>query len=147
MSSVRIPALATGGSLIRLNTPMKRIVDSRAYVVFVLCATTAIALRTQSFTTLHSFDGTDGANPVTPVVQAADASLSGTTLSRGAYGHGTIFKITTKGTLSTPHRFCSQVGCPDGAEPDGLMLGANGDLYGTSYYGGANHVGTIFQIT
>lgn len=105
------------------------------------------ALRAQTFTTLHSFDGTDGASPVTLVVQAPDGSLYGTTLSRGVYGHGAIFKITPTGTLTTPYRFCSQAGCPDGAEPEGLMLAANGDLYGTSYYGGTNHAGTIFQIT
>ena len=33
----------------------------RAYAVFLLCAMTAIALPAQTFTTLHSFDGTDGA--------------------------------------------------------------------------------------
>lgn len=114
--------------------------------IWLACATTAIALHAQTFTSLHSFDGKDGAGPAAPLVQADDGSLYGTTLSRGAYGHGTVFKINTTGTLATPHNFCPQTGCPDGAEPEGLVLAANGDLYGTTYFGGAGHAGTIFRI-
>src|ERR1039457_1003185 len=51
-------------------------------------------------------------------------------------------------TLTTIHRFCSQSGCPDGANPwAGLVQATNGGLYGTTYYGGTNSAGTIFKIT
>src|ERR1019366_2294682 len=51
-------------------------------------------------------------------------------------------------TLTTIHRFCSQSGCPDGANPSaGLVQATNGDLYGTTQYGGTNNYGTIFKIT
>src|ERR1022692_1638504 len=51
-------------------------------------------------------------------------------------------------TLTTIHSFCSQSRCPDGATPfAGLVQAANGDLYGTTYYGGTNGGGTVFKIT
>src|ERR1022692_3047738 len=51
-------------------------------------------------------------------------------------------------TLTTLHRFCSQSGCPDGVAPTaGPVQATNGDLYGTTLSGGANHAGTVFKIT
>src|ERR1035437_3669085 len=51
-------------------------------------------------------------------------------------------------TLTTLYSFCSQSGCPDGANPTaGLVQAANGDLYGTTYFGGTNGQGTVFKIT
>lgn len=46
-------------------------------------------------TTLHSFDYTDGANPVGKLLQATDGSLYGTTQTGGANGGGTVFRIST----------------------------------------------------
>jgi uncharacterized repeat protein (TIGR03803 family) len=43
--------------------------------------------------------------------------------------------------------FCPQTGCSDGATPASLIQAANGNLYGTTQYGGANNSGTIFEIT
>src|ERR1039457_5412221 len=139
---------------------MKRIVNAlgklnwgkRAYAVFVLCATTAIALPAQTFTTLHSFNGTDGASPEAAPVQATNGSLYGTTPGGGAncapYGCGTVFKITPSGTLATLYSFCYQSNCTDGADPDGALVQAtNGNLYGTTTFGGASNVGTVFEIT
>src|SRR5581483_9176879 len=72
------------------------------------------------FTTLYSFDGTDGANPQTALVQATNGELYGTTLGEllppcvpgGVCG--TVFKISPSGELTSLHRFCTQNGCPDG---------------------------------
>jgi uncharacterized repeat protein (TIGR03803 family) len=98
-----------------------------------------------TLTTLHSFDGTDGANPDAGPVQATDGNLYGTTASGALYGYGTVFKITTRGTLTTLHQFQNS---PDGAEPSaGLFQGTNGKLYGTTDIGGANGDGTVFSLS
>ena len=121
----------------------------RAYAVCLLCATTAIALPAQTFTTLHSFDGTDGEHAISTLVQAANGNLYGTTVDGGANGSGTVFKITPSGTLAMLYSFCSQSGCADGQYPAaGLVQATNGYLYGTTDSGGAlGFGGTVFRIT
>jgi uncharacterized repeat protein (TIGR03803 family) len=98
-------------------------------------------------TTLHSFDGTDGASP-TGLVQATDGDFYGITGIDGAYNSGTLYKITPQGTLTTLYNFCSETNCADGSGPTGELVQApNGDFYGTTYEGGTNKDGTVFEIT
>jgi uncharacterized repeat protein (TIGR03803 family) len=114
----------------------------------VLWGITAAALSAQTFTTLHSFTGADGEYPQAALVQATNGDLYGTTSSGGANGYGTIFKITPGGTLTTLYSFCPLTACADGESPfAGLVQATNGDLYGTTSSGGADHDGTIFKIT
>jgi len=47
-----------------------------------------------ALTMLHSFDSTDGANSYAGLVQGADGNFYGSTFYGGAYGYGTIFKMT-----------------------------------------------------
>jgi uncharacterized repeat protein (TIGR03803 family) len=112
-----------------------------------------------TLTTLHSFDGTDGWKPIAGVMQAADGNFYGTTTDGGIYSGGTVFKMTPSGTLTTLYNFCSQSNCTDGQAPEGaLVQAANGDLYGTTTYGGTNDTcykvigepgtcGTVFKLT
>ncbi|HXM45605.1 MAG TPA: choice-of-anchor tandem repeat GloVer-containing protein [Bryobacteraceae bacterium] len=123
----------------------------RACAIFALCATAAIALPAQTFTTLRSLFGTDGAYPSAGLVQAIDGNLYGTTYGGGAncapFGCGTVFKISTGGTLTTCYSFCSQSDCADGGGPQAaLVQAANGDFYGTTLNSGATR-GTVFKIT
>jgi len=133
------------------------------WAILVVCATTAIASPAQTFTTLATFDGTNGVNPFSPLVQGLDGNLYGTTLGGGANcssegGCGTIFKITPAGELTTIYNFCSQgsyPNCADGFNPAaGLVLATNGNLYGTTTQGGSNcssysltGCGTVYEIT
>jgi uncharacterized repeat protein (TIGR03803 family) len=120
----------------------------RISAVFLLCATTAIELPAQTFATLHSFDGTDGALPPAGLIQATDGNFYGTTGIAGANSDGTVFKITPSGTLTTLYNFCSQSGCADGQNPSaGLIQATDGNFYGTTSGGGVNLQGTIFRIT
>jgi uncharacterized repeat protein (TIGR03803 family) len=105
-----------------------------------------------ALTTIYNFcpntPCTDGAKPGGALVQAADGSFYGTTEGGGMGGHGTIFKITPGGTLTTLYRFCPENDCTDGARPTaGLILGADGDWYGTTSEGGISGNGTVFKIT
>ena len=98
--------------------------------------------------TLHSFDGTDGYEPWGGLIQLSDGSFSGTTYAGGAYGYGTVFKITPGGVLTTLYSFCSLGGCADGQAPySGMTQGTDGNLYGTTFLGGANGYGTVFKIS
>jgi len=106
-----------------------------------------------TLTTLHSFDRTDGF-AIKHLVQASSGSLDGTASNGGnlsecfGIGCGTVFKITTAGTLTTLYDFCSKSGCDDGAVIyDALKQGPDGDYYGTTWAGGAGNGGTIFKIT
>ncbi len=106
-----------------------------------------------SLTTLYSFcsqaKSPDGEDPV-GVIQGSDGDFYGTTLAGGAHGysHGTVFKLTPSGTLTTLYSFCSQADCTDGEKPfAGLIQGSDGNFYGTTERGGAKHGGTVFKIT
>src|ERR1022692_1853568 len=127
---------------------------TRASAALVLCATTAIALPAQiaTLTTIHRFCSQsgcpDGAGPYAGLVQATNGDLYGTTVGGGTNSAGTIFKITPGGTLTTLYSFCPQTNCTDGGGPQaGLVQAANGDLYGTTFFGGTNGQGTVFKIT
>ena len=138
---------------------MKRIVNSlgkfncgkNPYAVLVLCAATAIALPGQTFTTLHSFDGTDGQNPYSGLVQATNGDLYGTTQTGAdncvAYGFangcGAVYRITPSDTL-TPY---SLDGANGAIAYAGLVQATNGDLYGTVQLAGVNGGGTVFRMT
>jgi uncharacterized repeat protein (TIGR03803 family) len=130
---------------------MKRVLrfSDAAFALLLLCLATAITAPAQTFTSLVSFDGTNGANPLGSLVQGFDGSFYGTTSAGGAYGKGTVFKITAGGTLTTLYSFCPQGGnCTDGLNPNaGLALGIDGSFYGTAYAGGTNFDGTVFKIT
>jgi uncharacterized repeat protein (TIGR03803 family) len=126
--------------------------------VLLLCATAAIALPAQTFRTLASFDGASGESPYyASLAQGLNGDLYGTTYTGGttqhlSYGGGTVFNITPGELLTSLYNFCSQAQCSDGLEPQyGLVLGANGDFYGTTLEGGTGRCslgcGTIFKIT
>lgn len=129
-----------------------------ALFVFLLCIAADTASRAQSviFTSLVSFDETNGAYPASmSLVGGADGNFYGTTSIGGTgsdcvspYICGTVFKVTPGGTLTTLYNFCSQPNCTDGDTPlGGLVLGTDGNFYGTTSSGGGRFIGTVFKIT
>ncbi len=104
---------------------------AKACFIWVFYLATAIASPAQTFTTLHNFDGTDGADP-SGLVQGTDGNFYGTTshggavnpCPNGAPGCGTVFQITPTGTLTTLHSFNGT----DGYDPNGLIQGSDGKL-------------------
>ncbi len=88
--------------------------------------------------TLFSFDLTDGASPTAALTQGVEGDYYGTT-----YGTGTVFKMTAAGVLTTLYGLP-----PEFIDPfAGLVLGSDTNFYGTSYFGGSNSDGEVFQIT
>jgi len=106
--------------------------------------------RVGTLTTLYDFctqkQCADGANPNVGLVLAPDGSFYGTTYSGGVNGAGVIFKVTPRIGVRTLHAFAGRP--TDGANPSAaLTLGIDGELYGTTYAGGASGAGTVFKIT
>jgi uncharacterized repeat protein (TIGR03803 family) len=98
-------------------------------------------------TVLYSFTGSpDGANSYAGVIRDSTGNLYGTTSGGGAFGYGTVFKLSSTGQETVLHSFN---GGTDGAYPTaGLILDSSGNLYGTANEGGAaDDEGTIFEIT
>jgi uncharacterized repeat protein (TIGR03803 family) len=93
--------------------------------------------------TLYSFAGTDGANPAAGLIQATDGNFYGTTSAGGANGDGTIFQVTPTGALTSLHDFNGAIDGTNSQAP--LVQGTDGSFYGTTYAGGANNIGTIFN--
>jgi uncharacterized repeat protein (TIGR03803 family) len=108
-------------------------------------------------TTLHVFKLTDGARPWGNLTEGADGSFYGTTSVGGdltcnpelnADGCGTVFRITSAGSVTTLHAFDYN----DGALPyAGLVQATDGNFYGVTEYGGPGNCndgcGTVFKIT
>jgi uncharacterized repeat protein (TIGR03803 family) len=89
----------------------------------------------------------DGAVAFDGLALGRDGNLYGTTWQGGGANLGTVFRITTVGSLTTLYSFCSQSGCVDGNNPDWLTLGKDGNFYGTTFGGGAQNLGTVFVIS
>src|SRR5580704_10226248 len=102
---------------------------------------------------IYNFSYVDGAYPIS-LIQGSNGDLYGATAFGGSgtcmtsnfgksivFGCGTIFRITSTGTLIFHHDFTNE-----GAYPTGLIQGSDGNFYGTTVGGGAFQMGTVFQI-
>ncbi len=105
----------------------------------------------QQYSVLHNFgDGSvtnDGTEPECALVQGADGNFYGTTAFSGSTFRGTAFKITPQGTETTLYNFSVYSG---GFEPAaGLLLGSDGNFYGTAPFGGTGMTakGTVYMMT
>lgn len=115
-------------------------------IVFVL-AFTIQAAQAQTFKVIHTFSGLDGANPTAGVTMDAAGNLYGTTFGVGPIA-GTVFELRHVGSswLLAPS-FDFQT-FSDGADPDGVIIGTNGSIYGTTRSGGGApcQCGIVFKL-
>lgn len=94
---------------------------------------------TGAMTQLYSFtNGADGGYPWAPPIQAPDGSIYGATY--GGTNRGRAYKITPAGVFSVIAVLPSETIAP-------LILGNDGNLYGTTPYGGTYNRGTVFRLT
>ncbi|HEX3458932.1 MAG TPA: choice-of-anchor tandem repeat GloVer-containing protein [Candidatus Baltobacteraceae bacterium] len=115
----------------------------RNYMYLEGCGTVFSITPSGTETVLHSFTGgsEDGAYPYGGLL-SVNGTLYGTTEVGGAYGYGTIFKITRRGKETVLHSFAG--GSGDGANPYAGLLKVKSGFYGTTAGGGANNDGTVF---
>jgi uncharacterized repeat protein (TIGR03803 family) len=102
--------------------------------------------------TLYSFE-TQGANgvalggyPTSAPILAGNGNLYGALVYSDTNYTGLIYRLTPGGQFSVLHRFDPPAGNMDGYQPNGLIQGHDGKLYGTAQHGGANDAGTVFSI-
>jgi uncharacterized repeat protein (TIGR03803 family) len=119
-----------------------------ATLLFCAAATVGASAQFIALTTLSSFDGTNGSDPMDVLAQGLDGNFYGTTAGGGEHSSGTIYKVTPEGVITTLYSFCSKTNCIDGSSPRaGLLLDTDGNFYGTTAEGGTTSNGTIFRIT
>jgi len=97
-------------------------------------------------TLLHSFTGAlnDGGEPLAEVTLDASGDIYGDTSLGGANSEGTVFEFAADGTEMLLHSFG---GTGDGTEPEGAAIfDANGNMYGSTWAGGASNNGTIWEL-
>lgn len=97
-----------------------------------------------SITTLAPFTGLNGQSPQASVDLDANGDLYGTTYEGGGYSQGTVFEISHGSSSITALAYFNGT---NGANPwAGVTFDASGDLYGTTYDGGSESEGTVFEI-
>ena len=99
----------------------------------------------QTFTLLHSFNGTDGATPWSGLIRDGKGNLYGTTATGGAAASGTVFKLNPSGKIKVLYTFSGGL---DGQYPyAALIRDGDGNLYGTTQDGGNSGDGTVFMVS
>jgi uncharacterized repeat protein (TIGR03803 family) len=130
----------------------------KRYQIWLKLAACAAALTTLSACDDHNWNGgyypppgpttTDGVGP-DAMIQGTDGNFYGTTAGGGAFGAGAVFKVTPAGVESILYSFAG--GGANGATPQSLIQGSDGNFYGATAQGGlgpcSQGCGTIFKLT
>jgi uncharacterized repeat protein (TIGR03803 family) len=98
---------------------------------------------------IYSFTGgNDGTNPPSAVTLGAHGNIYGTTSLGGANGGGVVYELSPSGTGWKQTVLYTFQGLNDGQNPvGGVVLDEAGNLYGTTFDGGANGGGTVYELS
>lgn len=95
-------------------------------------------------TVLHTFTGPDAGNPLAGVTLDSAGNLYGSASVGGPFGQGVVFEINTAGQFTVLYSFHGQ---SDGQSPQSdLILDSAGNLYGTTFSGGAYFQGAVYKL-
>ena len=132
---------------------MPRLFASLVTVALGVFGSAGVARAQADYAVLYPFTGfPDGGYPFVALIQATDGNFYGTTAFGGASGCtycGTVFQMRPDGTVTILHAF---TGIPDGESPRAALIrGTDGNLYGTTAYGGGSPscalgCGTVFRL-
>jgi hypothetical protein len=132
--------------------------------ILLLAACLGFGQTATKYTVLHDFGGTvsngsggtttDGYGPQAGVTIDSTGNMFGVTRYTGLNNGGIVWEITASGTYKVLHEFAGTVVNADGATgPDGtlplgrLAFDKTGNMYGTTYQGGAKNLGMLWEIT
>lgn len=149
-----MPALLPLQAFPNSNLAREKSTRVRTAVVLLCCLMATIAASAQKYEVL------DAVGSYAPLIQGLDGNLYGINRdAAGTYGNGgSVVKLTPTGAHSTVYTFCAQSDCTDGLSPNGVVLGTDGNFYGTTEQGGSNSnidcngervgsCGTVFKLT
>jgi uncharacterized repeat protein (TIGR03803 family) len=108
-----------------------------------LVAAASPRAHSQTFSVVHKFKWSDGADPLAGLT-VDGSNLYGTTSSGGKFGVGTVFVIDSSGEETVLYDF---TGGKDGGSPEAALIPIGGNFYGTTTDGGASDAGTVFEVT
>jgi uncharacterized repeat protein (TIGR03803 family) len=103
-----------------------------------------------TFKVIHAFTGgADGSSGSAGRMILHDGHLYGAATTGGSNGSGVVFELTPRALggwdFRTIYTFQGQ---PDGSFPYGaLLFDDSGNIYGTTYYGGANGIGAVYKLS
>lgn len=111
-----------------------------------------------TFTTLYKFTAgktktyPNGSGP-NRLIEGPDGKLYGDTGLGGSIGYGVLFRVDKTGKkYQVLQNYSINPAAANGSTPTSLAAGNDGNVYGTTYYGGSNscgygnNCGTIFQV-
>jgi uncharacterized repeat protein (TIGR03803 family) len=127
--------------IFRMSLGTARIAFTLA-MVFLTLVVAAWPAQGQTYTVVHTFGGSDGANPVAGLILDGSSSLYGTTFGGGAFTFGTVFKIDESGSETVLHSFYVSDGAFSG-QP--VIRDASGNLYGVAL-DGTGGAGVVFKL-
>lgn len=136
------------------HSPTRSDISFRTLCLLVLTAVLAVeSARAQTETVLHSFTGNpDGANSDSRLTPDGLGNFYGTTTYGGQFGAGSVFELSPNGSGGyneiVIYSFCSQTNCADGENPtfSFVTLDDCGNIFGTTWAGGSEGVGTVFEL-
>jgi uncharacterized repeat protein (TIGR03803 family) len=101
------------------------------------------------YSVIAAFTGSAGTSLVGPLVQGSDGNLYGTASQGGAHNSGTVFKMTTTGSILGFYSFNYNGNAAKGGYfPTGRLIQASdGNFYGVTNAGGTFGFGTVFRMT
>jgi len=107
-----------------------------------------------TLTTLVHFNQTNGSlwssadhESDVSLVVGDDGNFYGVTANGGLHGHGTFFRMTPGGDLTTLVNFTGNEETNKGSHPNSLILTSDGSFFGTTLEGGSSDGGTAFRVT
>jgi uncharacterized repeat protein (TIGR03803 family) len=125
-------------------------------LIGIAFGSSAVAAQTVTLLNSFSLNSARGKGNVSNLVADGAGALYGTTYGGGAYGYGTVFKLTPPASptgtwrRTVLHSFCAESDCVDGSYPSGGLILVDGALYGMTQYGGLacgeSGCGTIYKL-
>ncbi len=102
-----------------------------------------------TYSVVTTFAGNAGSSLVGPLVQGSDGNLYGTATQGGAHNSGTVFKVTTTGSVLGFYSFNYNGNAAKGGyfPSGGLIQATDGNFYGVTNAGGTSGFGTVFRMT